>query len=308
MARNKYELTAVGEGQAPRRGKRKCGPCPCWVYVLLLLVVLFLVAAALASYFVKAMLERNTIYPADTEKLYAGGEGIVEGDLVLDHNASEVRSAAADERLLWPLGRIPYRLDDQLGCPDSPRCDLLMEAMEEFNNRTCLRWEPARESDESAVSIQLRLDGGCRSSVGYRGEVGGEQVIVLGRGCFNKGFLLHEMGHTVGFLHEHTRADRDQWVKVQLNNTDDPDSFNMRDRSTQPITDTLDFESVMMYGPEAFSNGEGDGFTMVSHWPDTKPIPLLQNKTALSEQDVDRVRYIYNKQCRDRAQSENAGS
>jgi len=40
----------------------------------------------------------------------------------------------------------------------------------------------------------------------------------LGENCLNIGDLLHEMLHTVGFFHEHQRPDRDNFVKVDLQN------------------------------------------------------------------------------------------
>ncbi|XP_037091461.1 astacin-like metalloprotease toxin 5 [Pollicipes pollicipes] len=299
MARNRYELAAVGEGQAPRKGGRRCGVCPVWVWILLILVVLLLIGAGIASYFVRKLVIERSIYPARTDRLYVGGEGITEGDM-LGVNTTESDHVAKDSQLLWPLARIPYRLDDRLGCPDSPRCEVLMEAIEEFNNSTCLLWEPAKDSDKYAVSIQLKRHGGCYSSVGYQGSTGADQLIVLGEGCFNIGIILHEMGHTVGFWHEHNRPDRDQWLKIDLENADGAENFDAYDRSRHPVTDSLDFKSVMMLGTDAFSAGNGS--TMSSHWPDV-PVPQLTNKTMLSDKDINRVRYLYGEQCRKRMQS-----
>ena len=41
----------------------------------------------------------------------------------------------------------------------------------------------------------------------YIGRQGGRQDVSIGTGCAFKGTVLHELMHTIGFLHEHTRPD-----------------------------------------------------------------------------------------------------
>ena len=45
---------------------------------------------------------------------------------------------------------------------------------------------------------------------------GGEQHLYMNSGCFADGLLMpvHELLHTLGFVHEHTRPDRDRFVVV----------------------------------------------------------------------------------------------
>lgn len=56
----------------------------------------------------------------------------------------------------------------------------------------------------------------CCSYVGRRG--GGPQAISIGKNCDKFGIVVHELGHVIGFWHEHTRPDRDEHVSIVRDN------------------------------------------------------------------------------------------
>ena len=56
----------------------------------------------------------------------------------------------------------------------------------------------------------------CCSYVGRRG--GGPQAISIGKNCDKFGIVVHELGHVIGFWHEHTRPDRDHHVAIIRDN------------------------------------------------------------------------------------------
>ena len=93
------------------------------------------------------------------------------------------------------------------------------------------------------------------SHLGYAGE---PQTVSLGEGCAATGSALHELGHTIGLYHEHSRPDRDNYIVVLLENLRRPDNrkhfFKASRRLFNSVPDVgYDIESVMHYGPYAFA-------------------------------------------------------
>ena len=56
----------------------------------------------------------------------------------------------------------------------------------------------------------------CCSYVGRKGS--GAQAISIGKHCDKFGIVVHELGHVIGFWHEHTRPDRDENVEIVTSN------------------------------------------------------------------------------------------
>lgn len=56
----------------------------------------------------------------------------------------------------------------------------------------------------------------CCSFVGRKGN--GKQGISIGDDCDTFGIIVHEIGHALGFWHEHTRPDRNRYVKIIAEN------------------------------------------------------------------------------------------
>ena len=48
----------------------------------------------------------------------------------------------------------------------------------------------------------------------------GAQLLSIGKGCNEKGIILHEMLHALGFWHEQSRTDRDDYIHVLWENVD----------------------------------------------------------------------------------------
>lgn len=98
----------------------------------------------------------------------------------------------------------------------------------------------------------------CCSYVGHLGL--GKQGISLSRNCLTVPTILHEIGHVLGFWHEHTRPDRDNYIDILYGNIR-PEFLKNFEEIDSLITDDLgigyDYNSIMHYNRDSFAKYYG---------------------------------------------------
>ncbi|VDN50848.1 unnamed protein product [Dracunculus medinensis] len=127
----------------------------------------------------------------------------------------------------------------------------IRSSLDFWEKETCLRWQENGWGNDRIIFVQ---GSGCYSSVG---RTGGQQLISIGFGCDQKGIVTHEIGHSLGFWHEQSRADRDYYLRLQHKYIARGSEGNFVKRSIVESDNMglpFDFGSIMLYGPNAFSN------------------------------------------------------
>ncbi|PRD30781.1 UNVERIFIED_CONTAM: Astacin [Trichonephila clavipes] len=89
---------------------------------------------------------------------------------------------------------------------------VILNAIKNYHDHTCVRFVP--KTDQSDY-VKIFFGQGCYSQVG---RVGGQQLLSLGNGCLYVGTAIHEFGHALGFYHEQSRSDRDDYLTIYLEN------------------------------------------------------------------------------------------
>lgn len=183
--------------------------------------------------------------------------GLFEGDIELNpEQESNLRNAIGDTRYLWPHGVVHWTIDSHHSAIPS-HVQLFKDAMQEImdktmvNGKKCIDFQPRTSQ---AAYIQFSYGSGCHTPVGYHGR---RSDVTLGNGCLRKGTVMHEVLHALGFWHEQSRADRDNYVKIHFENIQSSHSRNFDKYQVGPQLDMLnepyDYGSVMHYSAYAFA-------------------------------------------------------
>ncbi|KAL7981378.1 hypothetical protein Chor_002274 [Crotalus horridus] len=121
------------------------------------------------------------------------------------------RAATSRPERIWPDGVIPYVISGNFS---GIQRAIFRQAMRHWEKYTCVTF--LERSDEDSYIVFTYRPCGCCSYVGRRG--GGPQALSIGKNCDKFGIVVHELGHVIGFWHEHTRPDRDEYVSIYREN------------------------------------------------------------------------------------------
>ncbi|CAD5113578.1 DgyrCDS2741 [Dimorphilus gyrociliatus] len=170
----------------------------------------------------------------------------------------KIRSFKSFPSQKWSLP-ILYKIDNSFGKWEK---GIIKSAIDMWQNRTCLEFKELKLSHftyDSHVMFLKITDQACFSYVGKVAIV--PQPIYLSSSCFNAiAVVAHEIGHTLGLLHEHQRPDRDDYIIVNKDNIDDShhsDFSKIQSKFAEDLGVPYDYASDMHYRSFSFSvNGK----------------------------------------------------
>jgi hypothetical protein len=179
------------------------------------------------------------------------GKALFEGDILLEGsrggNGPHAESFTLGERSavlgrLWPNGIIPVRFDPSI---DDAMKQTIAAAMVDWMTKTGLTLFVDTASSAKDYVLFQAGTGGCNSGFGY---YPGVNIVNLSVGCNRLDTAVHEIGHRIGLYHEHTRPDRDQYLRVvDANISGHQDQFTPRAWGDGAMPTAFDFDSVMLY-------------------------------------------------------------
>ncbi len=176
------------------------------------------------------------------------------------------RGVTLDKARPWPGNTVVYSLSSagRIGV------ELFLAAARHIAKQTPVRFvERSNESD----FVYVTSTPGMLSCSSELGHTSGPQRVELNASC-DLNLALHELMHTLGFLHEYQRPDRDRHIRLPPN---DP-SHDIPAGAT--ALDRYDHDSVTIASPERYPARD-------------RHTPVNEERNALSAGDIAAIRHLY---------------
>ena len=258
--------------------------------------------------FLKSENVRSAVYqPTNTAITYTemGSQAIIEGDIAIgkskDVAVSGVKNLevkhydevfGGDEsgfiaksswsgNTTWPNSTVPYVISS---ASQGDR-NAILAGMNLISSRTGVKFV---QRTNQADYIEVIKGSGCWS---YVGRNGGRQELSIGNGCAYPGIVAHEFTHALGMWHEQSRADRDNYVRINYQNISSGREHNFDKHGA--VTTTLggyDHRSIMHYGWKAFSS---NGLPTIESLNPAIPSSQLGQRDSLTDLDAAALIKVY---------------
>lgn len=171
------------------------------------------------------------------------GYMIIEGDILVPDTFYTSATYGGSGWRLWLDNDVPYAFASSVTSANRTR---MLDAMAEWEAVTAVDFL-ARTSQPDYIYIQ---DSSANNS--FVGRQGGRQVMNIHDWGF-RFVMAHELGHALGYWHEHTRPDRGAFIQINSANIQAGSEHNFTTHAGQVAYGPYDFDSVMHYDDCAFS-------------------------------------------------------
>lgn len=212
------------------------------------------------------------------------------GLMTLDTTNPDANYSSVSNSRKWTNGVVPYDFSYKANF-DSKQKDIISAAMRDIEASANVKFVPRQSHHKNYITFIN--GGGCYA---YAGMWGGQQPVSLSfpedrswAGCVTKGVAIHELMHTLGFMHEQTRYDRDDYVYIYWGNlTENGKSQYTKLGQYSTKYGEYDYDSIMHYGEDYFAKEWGLK-TMVPRDTSAK----IGQRKGLSAGDISALKQAY---------------
>ncbi|KAH8272352.1 hypothetical protein KR026_007123, partial [Drosophila bipectinata] len=228
--------------------------------------------------------------PAKQERIETDPEltaGYIQGDMV---PSPQARNGLRNETYRWPNRIVYYYINRNI---DTDHRNHILRGIRIIEQNSCLSFKEATTDQDYYINVTSEA-GGCYSYVGHLNRV--QQLNLqnydLDAGCFRLGTIVHEFLHALGFYHQQSTWNRDEYVRIAEENITEgtEGNFNKYDNETvDDYNEPYDYGSVLHYTAYAFSkNGE---MTIVPLQEGA--VELMGQRVQMSQSDINKLNTMY---------------
>ncbi|XP_052852405.1 seminal metalloprotease 1 [Drosophila gunungcola] len=228
--------------------------------------------------------------PATQQRIETDPEltaGYFEGDIVLGPDG---RNGMRNESFRWPDRTVYYYINSDI---DTEHRNHIIRGIRIIERSSCIVFKEATSDQDYFINV-TSFSGGCFSYVGFRNRSQqlNLQNYALDTGCFRLGTIVHEFLHALGFYHQQSTWNRDEYVRIAEENITEgtEGNFNKYDNETvEDYGEPYDYSSVLHYQAYAFSkNGE---MTIVPLQEGAEE--LMGQRLQMTQSDINKLNVMY---------------
>lgn len=195
-------------------------------------------------------------------RLIDGDMLVEESQLSVGTDGNDVSASRAGRNLYqisarhWANGIIPISFAPNI---NNVQKELVFAACAKWSQTANIRCREARSSDYNNYLRVIKGGLGCYASYGRPNDgpalmnlndhMPVSQTLPQGT-CMQLGIVMHEFGHILGMIHEHSRPDRDNYIRILTENMDLPcDSVQAKFKTSEVVRvgENYDYRSIMHY-------------------------------------------------------------
>jgi hypothetical protein len=185
----------------------------------------------------------------------------------------------------WPGGIVPLKFSSGISETERQRF-----------YQACAHWTAvANVACVAYTNQQVFLSVGNSSSGNYSGYGAhpGTELNIHPSSWNNTVTMIHELGHALGMMHEHQRADRDQYIEVHFGNVSFGLSSQFNKVAPENSIGSYDFLSIMHYDANAFSSNGQPTMTVRPGYEAYANTFGMYKRTTVSEGDKAAMSRLY---------------
>lgn len=189
---------------------------------------------------------------------------------------------------------------------DQETLDTIASALEHIEEATGVIKFTERTDEQEYIyfSYETYYSNICASNLGKQTDTSTKIYLGWCRQMQHKGNIINEILHALGFWHEHSRPDRDDFIKIEWSNVVENAERNLvKAEEVNSLGSSYDYGSIMHYPGDAYAIDSSTptitNTTVLNKWES------MGQRVKLSDRDISQLRLLY--QCQSGPRSGSIG-